>query len=110
VAVGTAFPGRARLTCFLNTGWKACATQVMNFSRQQSSGSMKPSSQQNCFKQLVKRQDDGPHDIRITEDQDDDEAHRLQVVVKPGELPGEHQGQDVGAVQGRDGNQVKNRE
>src|SRR5665647_1362104 len=31
---GTAFPGCARLTCFLDTGWKACATNLKNFSEQ----------------------------------------------------------------------------
>ena len=33
LAGGTAFPGCARLTCFLGTGWKACATNLKNFSR-----------------------------------------------------------------------------
>jgi len=32
LAGGTAFPGCARLTCFLDTGWKACATELKNFS------------------------------------------------------------------------------
>ena len=27
LADGTAFPGCARLTCFSDTGWKACATE-----------------------------------------------------------------------------------
>jgi aspartyl-tRNA(Asn)/glutamyl-tRNA(Gln) amidotransferase subunit C len=31
---GTAFSGCARLTWFLDTGWKACATKVKNFSEQ----------------------------------------------------------------------------
>gem|GEM_PF-3447199 len=31
---GTAFPGCVRLTCFLDTGWKACATNLRDFSRQ----------------------------------------------------------------------------
>jgi hypothetical protein len=31
---GTAFPGCAQLTCFPDTGWKACATDVKNFSKQ----------------------------------------------------------------------------
>jgi hypothetical protein len=31
LAGGTAFPGCARLTCFLGTGWKACATNLKNF-------------------------------------------------------------------------------
>jgi len=33
LAGGTAFPGCARLTCFLDTGWKACATNLKNFSK-----------------------------------------------------------------------------
>ena len=32
LAGGAAFPGCARLTCFLDTGWKACATDLKNFS------------------------------------------------------------------------------
>jgi hypothetical protein len=36
LAGGTAFPGCARLTCFLGTGWKACATDLKNFSGQKS--------------------------------------------------------------------------
>jgi hypothetical protein len=31
---GTAFPGCARLIRFLATGWKACATNLENFSQQ----------------------------------------------------------------------------
>jgi hypothetical protein len=34
LAGGTAFPGGARLTCFLGTGWKAGATDLTNFSDQ----------------------------------------------------------------------------
>jgi hypothetical protein len=30
---GAAFPGCARLTCSLDAGWKACATNLLNFSR-----------------------------------------------------------------------------
>jgi len=33
LAGSTAFPGCARLTCFLGTGWKACATDLKNFSK-----------------------------------------------------------------------------
>ena len=33
LAGGTAFPGCARLTNFLDTGWKACATNLKNFSK-----------------------------------------------------------------------------
>jgi hypothetical protein len=32
--VATAFPGCARLTRCLDTGWKACATDLKNFSEQ----------------------------------------------------------------------------
>jgi hypothetical protein len=31
LAGGTAFPGCARPTCFLDTGWKACVTDAKNF-------------------------------------------------------------------------------
>ncbi len=31
---GTAFPGCAGLTCYFGTGWKACATDLKNFSEQ----------------------------------------------------------------------------
>jgi hypothetical protein len=34
LAGGTAFPGCARLTCYFGTGWKACATDLKNFSGQ----------------------------------------------------------------------------
>ena len=55
----------------------------------------------------VQGHDDGPQDADVKQDQDEDEAHRLQVAVEPGELPGQQEGQDVGAVQGRDGNQIE---
>ena len=34
LAGGTAFPGCTGLTCYFGTGWKACATDLKNFSEQ----------------------------------------------------------------------------